>query len=161
MQTYAEAFCIHDCNVSIIFCHVVISLDSVKDAAGRHSSGTSTCKKSVDSSFSDLSHFAGTPFKHSAPWSERSPCNGYGLWPIWMSYCKKFLLSNNSSKWAIAIGPSGLGLGFSSGCFFHSVPCAESSSKRSCFFFIVWPSKVRGRRMRGSSALFTQMGCLA
>ena len=61
------------------------------------------------------------PFKHSAPWSERSPCNGYGLWPIWMSYCKKFLLSNNSSKWAIAIGPSGLGLGFSSGCF--STPC--------------------------------------
>ena len=73
VQTYGEAFCIHDCNVSIIFCHVVVSLDSVKDAAGRHSSGTSTCKKNVDLSFSDLLHFAGMPFKNSAPWSERSP----------------------------------------------------------------------------------------
>ena len=45
VQTYGEAFCVHDCNVSIIFCHVVVSLDSVKDAAGRHSSGTSTCKQ--------------------------------------------------------------------------------------------------------------------
>ena len=48
VQTYGEAFCAHDCNVSIIFCHVVVSLDSVKDAAGRHSSETSTCKKSVN-----------------------------------------------------------------------------------------------------------------
>ena len=37
--------------------------------------------------------------------------------------------SKSSSKWAIAIAiawPSGFGLGFSSGCFFHSLPCAEN-----------------------------------
>ena len=69
VQTYGEAFCIHDCNVSIIFCHVVVSLDSVKDAVAKHSSGTSTCKKSVDQSFSDLFHFGGMPFKNSDPHS--------------------------------------------------------------------------------------------
>ena len=101
--------------------------------------------------------FAGMPFfKHSAPWSERSPCNGYGD--------GTFRRALSSSKWAIALAiawPCGLGLGFSSGCFFHSLPCAESSSKRSCCFVIFRPSKVRGRRMRGSSALFAQMGFLA
>ena len=73
VEPYWEAFCVHDCNVSIIFCHVVLSLESVIDAARRHSSRTSTCKISVDWSFSDLFHFGGMPFKHSAPWSERSP----------------------------------------------------------------------------------------
>ena len=70
----------------------------------------------------------------------------------------------SSSKWAMANAmprPSGLGLGFSSGCLAICLPSSDSPSKRSCCMAIDLPSMILGRMILWSFEALAQTGFFA
>ena len=97
----------------------------------------------------------------TASWKTSSDC--CGLATSRACFCS-LPFSSSSSKCAIARAiprPSGLGLGFNSGCFAHWRPSSASSSKRSCCLVMALPSIILGRMILWSFLALAHTGFLA